>query len=99
MVSGCVLRRFSRSPEHKRRWLTLSLMTGDLLKGAAFFPFVLLATSIAKTQNLELLAQSNQLVLCLSGFIAAMYVLAEFIRSAQGPAPDRPMPAQIPTPD
>lgn len=62
-------------------------MTGDLLKGAAFFPFVLLATSIWIPQNLELLAQSNRLVLCLSGVIAAMYVLAEFIRAAQGPKP------------
>jgi hypothetical protein len=90
LVAGCLIRKFSKNQDHQRRWLTLTLMTGDLLKGAAFFPFVLLATSIANAHALELLAKSNRLVLFLSGMIAALYVLAEFIRSAQGPRPATP---------
>lgn len=85
VIAGCIIRLRAKDHDHSRRWGAISLITSDLLKGAAFFPFILLAISIFDARYLELLAETNRLVLFLSGVIAALYVLAEFIRSAQGP--------------
>ncbi len=63
---------------------TFGTVVNDLLKGATFFPFLLLAMSIWHNRYLEMLISSNRLVLFLSGLIAGLYIVGEFVRQAQG---------------
>lgn len=56
----------------------------DLLHGASFAPFAFLAASIVFPSALTALLQANRMVLALSGIIAALYVVHEFISAAWG---------------
>jgi len=83
-MAGCAIRW--RTPKAPRT--SIGLVANDLLKGASFFPFVLLSISIVDPKFLKLLVETNHLVLFLSGVIAALYVIGEFISAAQG-KPDK----------
>ena len=80
-MTGCLIRAFSADAPP---WNSVPLIVADLLRGGAFFPFVLLSLSIADPQFLRVLVEADRVVLTLSGTIASLYVLGEFIRAAQG---------------
>lgn len=66
------------------RALRSSHIITDLLKGASFFPFMLLSLCAICPRLIDLLKATNRMTLFLSGAMVSLYVLSNFVREAQG---------------
>lgn len=64
--------------------LRKSHIANDLLRGATFFPFLAITGSIIDKSLAIALLDSSRIVLFLSGALASLSVLSDFVRTAQG---------------